>query len=203
MWRDILFLSSISLSNLTIKHLCTLVTKSYLNFLINLKTNYPFPVCSRGQEVDIQTNLMTQNYILNDSQYLLGHAANNPTTTGVWFDIPHFGDALNLYSITSRMGVEVVQPLVRDDSPVSQLKDDIRKEGGGRRRGKLPDISQSVGLRVCWCQGCYEVMVRSQTSLWLTSQTSSDLTCVRGRHWKAGPVCWLKSCLQEYLLMPS
>ena len=106
MWRDILFLSSISLSNLTIKHLCTLVTKSYLSFLTNLKTNcnYPFPVCSRGQEVDIQTNLMTQNYILNDSQYLLGHAANKPATTGVWFDIPHFGDALNLYSITSRMG---------------------------------------------------------------------------------------------------
>ena len=72
-------------------------------FWIN-NCNYPFPVCSRGQEVDIQTNLMTQNYILNESQYLLGHAAKNPATTGVWFDIPHFGDALNLYFITSRMG---------------------------------------------------------------------------------------------------
>ena len=41
--------------------------------------------------------------------------------------------------------MEVVQPLVRDDSQVSQLKVDIRKEGRGRRRGKLPDISQSVG----------------------------------------------------------
>jgi len=55
--------------------------------------------------------------------------------------------------------VEVVQPLVRDDSHVGQLKDDIRKEGGGRRRGQLPDIPHS-GVCGCWCQGWCEVLVR-------------------------------------------
>ena len=56
--------------------------------------------------------------------------------------------------------VEVVQPLIKDDSHVSQLKEDIRKEGGGRKRGQLPDIPASAGVCGCWCSGWYEVMVR-------------------------------------------
>jgi len=56
--------------------------------------------------------------------------------------------------------VEVVQPLIKDDSHVSQLKEDIRKEGGGRKRGQLPDIPASAGGCGCWCSGWCEVMVR-------------------------------------------
>ena len=41
----------------------------------------------------------------------------------------------------------------RWSSHVGQLKDDIRKEGGGGKRGQLPDIPQSVGRCGCWCQG--------------------------------------------------
>merc|ERR1719228_445494 len=56
--------------------------------------------------------------------------------------------------------VDVVQPLIKDDSHVSKLREDIRKEGGGRKRGQLPDIPASVGGCGCWCSGWCEVMVR-------------------------------------------
>ena len=75
--------------------------------------------------------------------------------------------------------LEVVQPRVRDDSHVSQ---DYIMEGGGSRRGQLPDIPQSVGGCGCCCQGWCEVMVRRPNGV--TSWV-----------WLVGScIVWCKSC---------
>jgi len=56
--------------------------------------------------------------------------------------------------------VDVVQPLIKDDSHVGWLKEDMRKDTGGRKRGQLPDIPASASGCGCWCTGWCEVMVR-------------------------------------------